>query len=76
MNQSTKEWIKLVCIIFATGSGITVASYTSGAKLWVAILCGLGAGASNVITALQDPPRKNGNGSGGGSASNSSGNPS
>lgn len=76
MKPSTKEIIKLICIVFATGSRITVSSYAGGAKLWVAILCGLGTGATNVMHALQDSPRKNGNGSGSATGQSGGGNPS
>ena len=58
MSPNTKEWVKLVCLVVGTGSAVTVTSYLGGAKLWIAILCGLGTGATNVYHALSDSPKK------------------
>lgn len=55
-SPQTKAWILLICLVLSTGGAITVASYTGGAKLWIAILCGLGAGATNVYHALNTRP--------------------
>lgn len=57
MSPQTKEWIKLISLVLGTGSGVTVASYLGGAKLWIAILCGVGTGATNVYHALNDSPK-------------------
>lgn len=56
MNQQTKEWVKLIALIFSAGAGVTVVSYTGGAKLWISILLGLGTAGSNVFHALSDKP--------------------
>lgn len=56
MNQTTKEWIKLFALTIGTGSAVTVTSYAGGSKLWVAILCGIGTGMTNVYHALSDKP--------------------
>lgn len=57
MNQKAKEYIKLVSLVVGTGSAVTVTSYLGGAKLWIAILCGLGTGATNVYHALSETPK-------------------
>lgn len=58
MSPETKAWVKLLSLAIGTGTGICVASYSSGAKLWVAILCGLGAAATNVYHAIDDSPKQ------------------
>ena len=58
MNQTTKEWIKLICLVLGTGSAVCVTSFLGGSKLWIAILCGLGTGATNVYHALGESPNK------------------
>jgi len=55
-TPQVKAWILLVTLVLSTGGAITVANYLSGAKLWVAILSGLVAGATNVYHALTDKP--------------------
>lgn len=60
MNQQTKEWVKLIALIFSTGTGVLVLSYTGGAKLWISILLGLGTAGSNVFHALSDKPGQSG----------------
>lgn len=58
MSPSTKEWIKLISLVIGTGSAITVTSYVGGAKLWIAILVGVGTGATNVYHAFSESPNK------------------
>lgn len=53
----TKAWIQLIALIFGTGAGITVTSYLGGSKLWVSVLCGLGAAGMGVFHALSDSPK-------------------
>ena len=55
-SDQTKAWISLICLVIGTGGAITVTSYEGGAKLWIAILCGLGTGATNVYHALASSP--------------------
>lgn len=55
VSSNTKEWVKLISLVIGTGSAVTVTSYLGGAKLWIAILCGLGTGATNVYHALKEP---------------------
>lgn len=57
MNAATKEWIKLIALVIGTGSAVTVTSAVGGAQLWIAILCGLGTGATNLYHALNDSPK-------------------
>ncbi len=56
MTPQQKAWIKLICLVLGTGCAACVLSYSGGAKLWVAIIVGIGTGASNVYTALSDSP--------------------
>ncbi len=56
MKQETKEWMKLIALVIGTGSAVTVTSAVGGAKLWIAILCGLGTGATNLYHALSATP--------------------
>ncbi len=43
-------------MVVGTGSGITITTYLGGAKLWIAILAGVGTGATNVYHALNSSP--------------------
>lgn len=58
MSPAAKEWLKLISLLVGSGSVVTVTSYLGGAKLWIAILCGLGTGATNLYHALNESPRK------------------
>lgn len=55
-TPQVKSWIILICIVLGTGSSVTIVAATGGCKLWVAILTGLGAGATNVWTNLRASP--------------------
>jgi len=56
MNQTTKDWIRLIALIFGSGSAVTVTTILGGAKPWVGILAGLGTAGTNVYHAMADKP--------------------
>lgn len=47
----------LICQVVGTGGGITITTYEGGCKLWVAVLAGLAAGATNVYHSLAASPQ-------------------
>ena len=49
-------WIQLITLVLGTGIGVGVTAYLGGAKWPIALLCGLGTGATNVYHALTDSP--------------------
>lgn len=55
-SPKTKAWIQLICLVVSTGGTVTIATYLGGAKLWIAILAGLGTSGSNVYHALAASP--------------------
>ncbi len=55
-DDKTKAWILLIALVIGTGGTVTITTYLGGATLWVAILAGIGTGASNVYHALNDSP--------------------
>lgn len=57
MKPETKEWVKLISLVIGTGSAVTITTYLGGAKLWIAIVAGMGTGASNVYHALSESPK-------------------
>jgi len=57
MKPETKEWAKLVALVIGSGCAVGVTSFLGGAKLGVAIVCGLGTGMTNVYHALNDSPK-------------------
>ena len=57
LTDTQVAWIKLITLVLGTGSAVTVTSYLGGAKLWIAILCGIGTGMTNVYHALADSPQ-------------------
>jgi hypothetical protein len=59
-----RAWILLLALVVGTGSTVVVTSYLGGAKLWVAILVGLGTAGTNVYHALTEKPQNKGLGSG------------
>lgn len=56
-SAQTKAWILLVALIFGTSSGTVVTAYLGGAKVWVAVLLGLGVAGTNVYHALSERPQ-------------------
>jgi pantothenate kinase type III len=60
MSKATKEWIKLLALVIGTGSAVTTTAAVGGAQLWIAILCGIGTGATNLYHALNETPRTKG----------------
>lgn len=61
MSPNTKEWIRLIALLFGTGSVITVGAYEGGSKVWIAILLGLGTAGSNIYHAFSPKPGSSGN---------------
>ena len=57
-DPKTKAWIQLIALVLGTGAAVTITTFLGGAKLWVAILAGLGTGASNVYHALNESPKE------------------
>lgn len=55
-SKQTRAWILLVFILLGSGCMQVVISYSGGCKLWVAVLGGIGAGATAVVTALMKSP--------------------
>lgn len=56
MSQNTKEWIKLIALIFGTGAAVIVTSVAGGMKTWLAVLMGLGVAGTNVFHAMSEKP--------------------
>jgi hypothetical protein len=59
MNQNTKDWIKLIALIFGTGAAVCVTAIQGGAKAWIGVLLGLGTAGTNVYHAMSDKPGSN-----------------
>jgi pantothenate kinase type III len=57
LTDTQTAWLKLLTLVIGSGSAVTVTSFLGGAKLWIAILCGLGTGMTNVYHALADSPQ-------------------
>ena len=57
LTEKQVAWLKVWSLIIGTGSAVTVTSYVGGAKLWVAILVGIGTGMSNLYHALAESPK-------------------
>lgn len=56
MNPQTKAWLIVICTAVATGTAVTGGAIAGGCKTSVAILTGVGAGASAVLHALLQSP--------------------
>ena len=57
-SPQVRAWILLIALVVGTGASVTVTSYLGGAKLWVAILCGIATGATNVYHAVNSSPNE------------------
>jgi hypothetical protein len=59
MNFSpvVKAWIQLVSLVLGTGIGVGMTAFLGGASWGVALICGIGTGATNVYHALSDSPK-------------------
>jgi hypothetical protein len=59
MNFSpvVRAWILLITLILGTGITVGVTSFLGGSSPWIAALCGLATGATNVYHALSDSPK-------------------
>jgi hypothetical protein len=55
-SPQVKAWILLVCLVFGTGITVGVTSFIGGANKWIATLCGLATGLTNLYHALSDKP--------------------
>lgn len=56
-SPQTKAWIQLVTLVLGTGIGVGVTAFLGGSHWAVALLCGLGTGATNVYHALTESPK-------------------
>lgn len=50
--MSTKTWLIVICTALATGCAVTGGAMAGGCKTVIAVLTGLGAGASAVVHSL------------------------
>lgn len=50
----------MISLVLGTGIGVGVTAFLGGAKPWIAFLCGLGTGATNVYHALTESPKAKG----------------
>lgn len=57
-SPEVKAWLQLITLVLGTGIGVGVTAYLGGANWCIALLCGLGTGATNVYHALSDSPSK------------------
>lgn len=57
-SPQTKAWILLITLVLGTGISVGVTAFLGGASAWIAALCGIGTGATNVYHALSDSPAK------------------
>lgn len=60
-SPTTKAWLQLTALVLGTGIGVGVAAFLGGSHWGVALLCGLGTGATNVYHALSDSPKDKAN---------------
>jgi len=51
-----KAWILLVSLIVGSSATVIVTSFLGGAKIWVAVLLGIGTAGTNVYHALSKSP--------------------
>lgn len=56
-SPKVKAWIQLVTLVLGTGIGVGVTAFLGGSTPIVAVLCGLGTGATNVYHALSSSPK-------------------
>lgn len=56
-SPQVKAWILLITLVMGTGIGVGMTAFLGGAGPWVAFLCGLGTGATNVYHALNESPK-------------------
>lgn len=59
MNPKTKAWVIVICTALATGCAVTGGAMAGGCKPVIAILTGVGAGASAVCHSLLQSPNNN-----------------
>lgn len=58
-SPQVKAWILLASLVLGTGISVGMTAFLGGASPWVAAICGLGTGATNVYHALSESPSKN-----------------
>ena len=56
-SPQVKAWLQLITLVLGTGIGVGVTAFLGGSDPWIAFLCGLGTGATNVYHALADSPK-------------------
>ena len=55
---AVKAWLQLITLVLGTGIGVGMTAFLGGSTPWVAFLCGLGTGATNVYHALSESPKE------------------
>jgi hypothetical protein len=58
MNPQTKAWLIVITTALATGCAVTGGALAGGCKTSIAILTGVGAGASAVLHSLLQSPNQ------------------
>lgn len=56
-SPQTRAWILLICLVLGSGITVGVTSLLGGSSPWIAALCGLATGATNVYHALAASPK-------------------
>ncbi len=57
-SPKVKAWIQLISLVLGTGIGVGMTAFLGGSNWVVAVICGLGTGATNVYHALADSPKE------------------
>ncbi len=56
-SPQVKAWILLISLVLGTGIGVGMTAFLGGSNWIVALICGLGTGATNVYHALSESPK-------------------
>jgi hypothetical protein len=56
-SPEVKAWIQLISLVLGSGIGVGVTAFLGGSNWVVALLCGIGTGATNVYHALSESPK-------------------
>jgi F0F1-type ATP synthase assembly protein I len=56
-SPALKAWIQLVSLVVGSGIGVGMTAFLGGSNWVVALICGIGTGATNVYHALSESPR-------------------
>lgn len=57
-SPSVKAWIQLIALVLGTGIGVGMTAFLGGSHWGVAVICGIGTGATNVYHALTESPKE------------------